>query len=113
MLLQRGLIEPVSLEVKHFANICSVVRRAAGHSSAGSACVSQVRSRLDYVSVQQIYSSLKTHLFPYTPLLAQLDEESDEELEVLSGMYAQEASDTGEDGTHRYSLLRELWSSAR
>jgi hypothetical protein len=43
----------------------------------------------------------------------QLDEESDEELETLGGMYAQEGAEAGADGTHRYSLLRELWASAR
>jgi len=44
---------------------------------------------------------------------AQMDEDSDEELEGLSGMYAQDGAMEVDDGTHRYTLLRELWASAR
>ena len=42
-----------------------------------------------------------------------MDEDSDEELEALTGMYAQEGAPAGDDGTHRYGLLHELWASAR
>lgn len=42
-----------------------------------------------------------------------MDEDSDDELAARSGMYAQEGAADGDDGTDRYSLLRELWASAR
>ena len=41
-----------------------------------------------------------------------MDEESEDEIEQLSVMYAQEKGDKGDEGTHRFELLRELWSSA-
>jgi len=58
---------------------------------------------------------VKTVFVPAIDLLvrAQMDEDSDEELEGLSGMYAQDGAMEVDDGTHRYTLLRELWASAR
>lgn len=44
----------------------------------------------------------------------QMDEESDDELEEIAGLYAQEGAEgDAAAGTHRYALLRELWASAR
>ena len=40
-----------------------------------------------------------------------MDEESEEEVEVLSDMYDQREG--GGEGTHRFQLLRDLWASAR
>ena len=39
-----------------------------------------------------------------------MDEESEEEVEVLSDMYDQRE---GGETTHRFQLLRDLWASAR
>ena len=44
------------------------------------------------------------------PVSLEMDAESDDELDALSEMYDPENKG---DGTHRYTLLRELWSSAR
>ncbi|DBA70289.1 TPA: hypothetical protein ACH3X2_011717 [Trebouxia sp. C0005] len=44
------------------------------------------------------------------PVSLEMDVESDDELDALSEMYDPENKG---DGTHRYTLLRELWSSAR
>ena len=42
-------------------------------------------------------------------VVLEMDEESEEEVEVLSDMYDQRDG----EGTHRFQLLRELWASAR
>lgn len=44
------------------------------------------------------------------PVSLEMDAESDDELDALSEMYD---PDNKGDGTHRYTLLRDLWSSAR
>ena len=44
------------------------------------------------------------------PVSLEMDVESDDELDALSEMYD---PDNKGEGTHRYTLLRELWSSAR
>eukprot|EP00891_Asterochloris_glomerata_P004843 jgi/Astpho2/4843/Aster-05779 len=44
------------------------------------------------------------------PVSLEMDDESDDELEALAEMYDHEKKG---DGTHRYTLLKELWSSAR
>lgn len=44
------------------------------------------------------------------PVSLEMDVESDDELDALTEMYDPE--NKGE-GTHRYTLLRDLWSSAR
>ena len=44
------------------------------------------------------------------PVSLEMDAESDDELDALSEMYD---PDNKGEGTHRYTLLRELWSSAR
>ena len=40
-----------------------------------------------------------------------MDEESEEEVEVLSDMYDQREG--GGETSHRFQLLRDLWASAR
>ena len=44
------------------------------------------------------------------PVNLEMDAESDDELDALSEMYD---PDNKGEGTQRYTLLRELWSSAR
>ena len=47
------------------------------------------------------------------PVSLEMDDESDDELEALAEMYDQQAASRDGDGVYRYTLLKELWASAR